>query len=52
METGTITEWIAEEGKEFQAGDPLAEMQTDKARVSFDATDEGVLAKILKPTGT
>jgi pyruvate dehydrogenase E2 component (dihydrolipoamide acetyltransferase) len=52
METGVIAEWIAVEGEKFDAGDPLAEMQTDKARVSFDATDEGVLAKILKPTGS
>jgi len=51
METGTITKWNLGEGDEFDAGDVLCEVETDKATVDFEAQDEGVIAKILMPEG-
>ena len=47
METGTISEWKVKEGEAFSAGDSLAEIETDKASIDFEAQDDGVVAKIL-----
>ncbi|KAA8492892.1 Dihydrolipoyllysine-residue acetyltransferase component 3 [Porphyridium purpureum] len=52
MEMGNIAAWKKKEGESYAEGDVLAEVETDKATVSFEATDEGVIAKILKPEGT
>lgn len=48
MTEGTIVKWVKQEGDAFQAGDVLCEVQTDKAVVSLEADDDGVVAKILK----
>ncbi|XP_011139185.1 dihydrolipoyllysine-residue acetyltransferase component of pyruvate dehydrogenase complex, mitochondrial-like isoform X1 [Harpegnathos saltator] len=52
MTTGTIVKWLKQEGDEIQPGDALAEIQTDKAVMTFELEDEGVLAKILIPEGS
>lgn len=51
MEAGTIASWTLEEGESFGAGDVLCEIETDKATVSFEAQDDGVIAKILAEAG-
>lgn len=51
MEAGTIASWSLEEGDSFGAGDVLCEIETDKATVSFEAQDEGIVAKILADAG-
>ena len=51
MEVGTIGSWKIEEGTEFGPGQVLAEIETDKATMDFEAQDEGVLAKILTQPG-
>ena len=51
MEAGTIAGWLIEEGGAFSTGDAICEVETDKATVTFDATDDGFLAKILVGTG-
>ena len=52
METGTIVRWEVKEGESFSAGDLLADIETDKATVGFEANDDGIIAKILKPEGS
>nr|XP_039249549.1 dihydrolipoyllysine-residue acetyltransferase component of pyruvate dehydrogenase complex, mitochondrial-like [Styela clava] len=52
MEMGTIASWVLKEGDHFEPGDLLAEIETDKATVGFEAQDEGYIAKILVPEGT
>src|SRR5689334_13843163 len=52
MEEGTLAKWLVKEGDEVKAGDILAEIETDKATMEFEAVDEGTLAKILVPEGT
>lgn len=52
MTTGTIVKWLKKEGDEIQPGDALAEIQTDKAVMSFELEEEGILAKILIPEGS
>lgn len=52
MEHGTIASWAKKEGESFGPGDVLCEVETDKAVVSFDAQDEGVVAKILVQAGS
>lgn len=47
METGVISSWEKKEGEKFEAGDSIANIETDKAVVSFDATETGYIAKIL-----
>lgn len=47
MTTGTIVKWLKKEGDEIQPGDALADIQTDKAVMSFELEEEGILAKIL-----
>ena len=51
MEAGSIASWNLEEGQSFSAGDVLCEVETDKATVSFEAQDDGVIAKILAEAG-
>merc|ERR1719473_2611295 len=51
MEAGTIASWKVDEGSSFSAGTVLCEVETDKATVDFEVTDDGVLAKILAPAG-
>ncbi|XP_071558774.1 dihydrolipoyllysine-residue acetyltransferase component of pyruvate dehydrogenase complex [Temnothorax nylanderi] len=52
MTTGTIMKWLKKEGDEIEPGDSLADIQTDKAVMSFEMDEEGVLAKILVPEGS
>ena len=52
MEEGSLTRWLKAEGDPVAAGDILAEIETDKATMEFEAVDEGTLAKILVPGGT
>ena len=52
MEAGVISEWKVAEGDSFIAGDSLAEIETDKATIDFEAQDDGVVAKILVESGT
>ncbi|XP_077255952.1 dihydrolipoyllysine-residue acetyltransferase component of pyruvate dehydrogenase complex isoform X2 [Temnothorax americanus] len=52
MTTGTIVKWLKKEGDEIEPGDSLADIQTDKAVMSFEMDEEGVLAKILVPEGS
>ncbi|XP_014218482.1 dihydrolipoyllysine-residue acetyltransferase component of pyruvate dehydrogenase complex, mitochondrial-like [Copidosoma floridanum] len=52
MTTGTIVQWVKKEGDRFEAGDAIAEIQTDKAVMTFEIEEEGVLAKILVPDGS
>merc|ERR1711959_139550 len=47
MEEGNIAEWSVQEGQEINPGDALAQIETDKATVDFEATDGGYVAKIL-----
>jgi len=52
MEEGTLASWLKQEGDEITSGDIIAEIETDKATMEFEAVDEGTLAKILIPEGT
>jgi len=52
MEEGTLSKWLVKEGDTVQSGDLLAEIETDKATMEFEAVDEGVIGKILVPEGT
>jgi pyruvate dehydrogenase E1 component beta subunit len=52
MEQGTLAKWLKQEGDTIQPGDIIAEIETDKATMEFEAIDEGVLEKILVPAGT
>ena len=52
MEEGTLAKWLVKEGDSVSAGDILAEIETDKATMEFEAVDEGVISKILVPEGT
>ena len=52
MESGTISKWNLKEGEAFSAGDSLAEIETDKASIDFEAQDDGIIAKILVEGGT
>ncbi len=52
MEEGTLAKWLVKEGDEVKSGDILAEIETDKATMEFEAVDEGVIGKILIPEGT
>lgn len=51
METGAISKWNLKEGDKFEVGTSFCEVETDKATVSFDATEEGYIAKILVNSG-
>jgi pyruvate dehydrogenase E2 component (dihydrolipoamide acetyltransferase) len=52
MEEGTLAKWLVKEGDDVKSGDILAEIETDKATMEFEAVDEGTVAKILVPEGT
>jgi pyruvate dehydrogenase E2 component (dihydrolipoamide acetyltransferase) len=52
MEEGTLAKWLVKEGDVVKSGDILAEIETDKATMEFEAVDEGTIAKILVPEGT
>ena len=52
MEDGTLAKWLVKEGDTVSSGDLLAEIETDKATMEFEAVDEGVIGKILVEAGT
>ena len=52
MEEGTLAKWLVKEGDTVQSGDILAEIETDKATMEFEAIDEGTIDKILIAEGT
>jgi pyruvate dehydrogenase E2 component (dihydrolipoamide acetyltransferase) len=52
MEEGTLAKWLVKEGDTVKSGDIMAEIETDKATMEFEAVDEGVIAKIMVPEGT
>ncbi|PZU17657.1 MAG: pyruvate dehydrogenase complex dihydrolipoamide acetyltransferase [Citromicrobium sp.] len=52
MEEGTLARWLVKVGDEVRAGDVMAEIETDKATMEFEAVDEGVIAEIAVPEGT
>ena len=52
MEEGTLAKWLVKEGDTVSSGDLLAEIETDKATMEFEAVDEGVVAKILVAEGS
>ncbi len=52
MEEGTLAKWLVKEGDTVSSGDIMAEIETDKATMEFEAVDEGVMGKILVPEGT
>ncbi|KZC80450.1 pyruvate dehydrogenase complex dihydrolipoamide acetyltransferase [Sphingobium yanoikuyae] len=51
MEEGTLAKWLVKEGDKVSSGDLLAEIETDKATMEFEAVDEGTVAKILVSEG-
>jgi len=52
MTEGTLARWLKKEGEAVKSGDVIAEIETDKATMEFEAVDEGILGKILVPDGT
>src|SRR3954469_11740402 len=52
MEEGTLAKWLVKEGDEVKSGDILAEIETDKATMEFEAVDEGTISRIVVPEGT
>ena len=52
MEEGTLAKWLVKEGDTVASGDIMAEIETDKATMEFEAVDEGVIGKILVAEGT
>ncbi|MFZ5734326.1 MAG: pyruvate dehydrogenase complex E1 component subunit beta [Pseudomonadota bacterium] len=52
MEKGNLSKWLKKEGEAIKSGDVIAEIETDKATMEVEATDEGTLGKILVPEGT
>jgi pyruvate dehydrogenase E1 component beta subunit len=52
MEEGTLTKWLVKEGDMVESGDIMAEIETDKATMEFEAVDEGIISKILIPDGS
>src|SRR5664279_2572631 len=52
MEKGNLAKWLKKEGDTIKSGDIIAEIETDKATMEYEATDEGTLAKIVVPEGT
>ncbi|MEI4469845.1 pyruvate dehydrogenase complex dihydrolipoamide acetyltransferase [Frigidibacter sp. MR17.24] len=52
MEEGTLAKWLVKEGDTVKSGDILAEIETDKATMEFEAVDEGVIGKIIVSEGT
>ena len=52
MEEGTLSRWLVKEGDSVSSGDLLAEIETDKATMEFEAVDEGIITKLLVTEGT
>ena len=52
MEKGNLAKWLKKEGDQVKSGDVIAEIETDKATMEYEAVDDGVLAKIVVPEGT
>ena len=52
MEEGTLAKWLVKEGDTVESGDVMAEIETDKAIMEFEAVDEGVIGKIIVPEGS
>ncbi len=52
MEEGTLAKWLVKEGDSVSSGDLLAEIETDKATMEFEAVDEGIIGKILVAEGS
>ncbi|WP_376091063.1 pyruvate dehydrogenase complex dihydrolipoamide acetyltransferase [Roseomonas sp. CCTCC AB2023176] len=52
MTEGTLARWLKKEGDSIKSGDIIAEIETDKATMEFEAVDEGILGRILVPDGT
>ncbi len=52
MEEGTLAKWLVKEGDTVKSGQIIAEIETDKATMEFEAVDEGVMGKILIAEGT
>jgi pyruvate dehydrogenase E1 component beta subunit len=52
MEKGNLSKWLKKEGETIKSGDVIAEIETDKATMEVEATDEGTLGRILIPEGT
>ncbi len=52
MEVGTLAKWLVKEGDTVQSGDLLAEIETDKALMEFEAVDEGIIGKLLVAEGS
>ena len=52
MEEGVLAKWLVKEGDSVSSGDILAEIETDKATMEFEAVDEGTVSQILVPEGT
>ena len=50
MEEGTLAKWLVKEGDAVKSGDVLAEIETDKATMEFEAVDEGTIARIVPST--
>ncbi|MCX7304305.1 MAG: E3 binding domain-containing protein, partial [Hyphomicrobiales bacterium] len=52
MEEGNLAKWLVKEGDKVSPGDVIAEIETDKATMEVEAVDEGVVAKLVVPSGT
>jgi len=52
MEEGTLAKWLVKEGDKIQSGDLIAEIETDKATMEFEAVDEGIIGKLLVSEGS
>ena len=52
MEEGTLAKWLVKEGDTVSSGDIIAEIETDKATMEFEAVDEGTIGKIVVPEGS
>ncbi|MGR3839288.1 MAG: pyruvate dehydrogenase complex dihydrolipoamide acetyltransferase [Cognatishimia sp.] len=52
MEEGTLAQWLVKEGDEVQSGDVIAEIETDKATMEFEAVDEGIMGPLLVAEGS
>ena len=52
MEEGTLAKWLVKEGDKIKSGDLIAEIETDKATMEFEAVDEGIIGKLLVSEGS
>ena len=52
MEEGTLARWLVKEGDRISSGDLIAEIETDKATMEFEAVDEGIVGKLLVSEGS